>query len=76
MLKWIGHIQGIECWYTIPARDLTAKEVRQHGGEKALLATGLYEKSQSGASVTPSDDSASLFDYPVNESSKEIADDE
>ena len=28
----------------IPARDLTDEEVKEHGGEKKLLATGLYEK--------------------------------
>ena len=28
----------------VPARDLTAEEVKQHGGEKALIASGLYEK--------------------------------
>ena len=27
----------------IPARDLTDEEVRQFGGERRLLATGLYE---------------------------------
>ena len=28
----------------IPARDLSDEEVEQHGGEKALIATGLYAK--------------------------------
>ena len=28
----------------IPARDLTDDEVKKHGGEKVLLATGLYKK--------------------------------
>ena len=28
----------------VPARDLTDEEVKQHGGEKELLASGLYEK--------------------------------
>ena len=28
----------------IPARDLTDEEVKELGGEKYLLATGLYEK--------------------------------
>jgi len=28
----------------IPARDLTDEEVKEFGGEKKLLATGLYEK--------------------------------
>jgi hypothetical protein len=28
----------------VPARDLTDDEVAQHGGEAALLASGLYER--------------------------------
>ncbi len=32
--------------YGIPARDLTDEEVERFGGEKALIRTGLYEKSQ------------------------------
>lgn len=28
----------------VPARDLNDEEVAQHGGEKALVASGLYEK--------------------------------
>jgi len=28
----------------IPARDLTDEEVKQFGGEKKLLKSGLYEK--------------------------------
>ena len=28
----------------IPARDLTAEEVKQYGGESNLLGSGLYEK--------------------------------
>ena len=28
----------------IPARDLSAEEVKQYGGEKYLLSTGLYAK--------------------------------
>jgi len=42
MLKYIGDgfIPGI------PARDLSAEEVKQYGGEKYLLSTGLYEKSK------------------------------
>lgn len=31
----------------IPARDLTADEVKQHGGESELLGTGLYDKPKS-----------------------------
>lgn len=44
MLKWIGNQKGIEGIVGIPARDLTDEEVKQYG-EKALLDTGLYEKS-------------------------------
>jgi hypothetical protein len=33
-----SHLAGI------PARDLSDKEVRQLGGEKKLIATGLYVK--------------------------------
>lgn len=41
-LKYVGDgfIPGI------PARDLTDEEVKQYGGEKKLLATGLYEKAE------------------------------
>lgn len=42
MLKWIGYKLGVEGLPGIPARDLSAEEVEQHGGEKALVATGLY----------------------------------
>ena len=28
----------------IPARDLTDEEAKEHGGDKKLVATGLYEK--------------------------------
>ena len=28
----------------IPARDLTAEEVKEHGGRSELLETGLYEE--------------------------------
>lgn len=31
----------------IPARDLSADEVKLHGGETNLLGTGLYEKPES-----------------------------
>ncbi len=40
-LKYIGngaYFPGI------PACDLTDEQVEEHGGEKKLLATGLYEK--------------------------------
>lgn len=42
MLKYIGNrfIPGI------PARDLTDDEVEKHGGEKKLVATGLYKKAR------------------------------
>ncbi len=29
----------------VPARDLSADEVRLYGGEEMLLSTGLYEKA-------------------------------
>ena len=37
-LKYIGggFLPGV------PAKDLTAEQVEQHGGEKSLLASGLY----------------------------------
>ncbi len=37
-LKYIGDgfLPGV------PARDLSAEEVEQHGGAKALIASGLY----------------------------------
>lgn len=40
MLIWngTGFIPGI------PARNLSDEEVKEYGGEKKLLATGLYEK--------------------------------
>ena len=39
MLIWKG-----TAWLPgIPARDLTDEEVKQFGGEKRLIATGLYE---------------------------------
>lgn len=28
----------------VPARDLSAEEVEKHGGERALLKSGCYEK--------------------------------
>jgi hypothetical protein len=30
----------------VPARDLTEKEVREHGGVRVLTAHGLYEEKQ------------------------------
>jgi len=43
MLKYIG--KG--SWFPgIPARDLSEEEVKRLGGEKAILATGLYEKEK------------------------------
>lgn len=42
-LKYTGG--GYGGWLpNIPARDLTNDEVRELGGEKALLETGLYER--------------------------------
>lgn len=41
MLKYIGNGAFIP---GVPARDLTADEVKQYGGEKVLLASGIYEK--------------------------------
>lgn len=31
----------------IPARDLSAAEVKEHGGESKLIESGLYKKSAS-----------------------------
>lgn len=31
----------------VPARDLTAEEVKQHGGEERLLESGIYKKPSS-----------------------------
>ncbi|MFV2045024.1 MAG: hypothetical protein ACC700_17525 [Anaerolineales bacterium] len=31
----------------IPARDLTAEEVKAHGGESSLIGSRLYEKPKS-----------------------------
>lgn len=39
MLEYVGQgafLQGV------PARDLTDEEAREHGGEDALVASGLY----------------------------------
>lgn len=44
MLKWIGNTKGSAGLVGIPARDLTDEEVKNLGGEKQLLSTGLYEK--------------------------------
>lgn len=41
MLEYIGRGAFI---VGIPARDLTEDEIKQHGGERELLATGLYQK--------------------------------
>jgi len=30
----------------VPARDLAAEEVEQHGGERALLKSGCYERAK------------------------------
>ena len=34
----------------VPARDLTPDEVKEHGGEEMLLATGLYAKPSNPSS--------------------------
>ncbi len=39
-----GSLQGI------PARDLTAEEVEEHGGVEVLLKTGLYARAKPKAS--------------------------
>lgn len=88
MLKWIGHTKGIQGLPGIPARDLSQVEVMQHGGEEKLLATGLYAKSAERVVEEvvienierdlkkSKDDPAAMFDYPVNDLDKGIADDE
>lgn len=48
-MKYIGNGAAIP---GIPARDLTTKEVEQYGGEKLLLATGIYAKSDITAKPT------------------------
>jgi len=45
MLKYIGNGAFIA---TVPARDLSDEEVKEHGGEEKLIATGLYEKPKKG----------------------------
>ena len=40
MLIW----KGTGFLPNIPARDLTDEEAKQFGGERSLLASGLYEK--------------------------------
>lgn len=40
---WGGTLPGI------PARDLSDEEVQEHGGEAALLASGLYARPESKA---------------------------
>lgn len=44
-LKYIGQsfLPGV------PARDLTAEEVEEHGGAKALIASGLYVEEKPAA---------------------------
>lgn len=41
VLKYIGNGAFI---IGIPAKDLTAAEVKEYGGVVALVATGLYER--------------------------------
>ena len=45
--KGTGFIVGI------PARDLTDEEVKEFGGEKKLLATGLYEAPKKERKIKP-----------------------
>lgn len=42
MLKWVGHLKGIECLYGIPARDLTDEEAEQYGGREYLIGRGYW----------------------------------
>ncbi len=42
-LIWTGGGFG-GCLPGIPGRDLTAAEVKEHGGESNLIGSGLYEK--------------------------------
>jgi len=53
MLKWIGHQQGVAGLPNIPARDLSEDEVLRFGGEKVLIATGLYEKTAKPKEAKP-----------------------
>lgn len=53
MLRWIGHQQGVAGLPNIPARDLSEDEVARFGGEKALIATGLYEKAAKPKETKP-----------------------
>jgi hypothetical protein len=51
-LKYTGG--GYGGWLPeIPARDLNDDEVKQFGGEAALLKTGLYEKPSAAVSQQP-----------------------
>ena len=45
----------------VPARDLTDDEVKAHGGEESLLATGLYERETGGK----------LFNHPPDKRKEE-----
>ena len=50
MLKYIGDgdfLQGV------PARDLNDAEVARFGGERALLASGLYQKPIKRGKIKP-----------------------
>ena len=42
----------------IPARDLTAEEAEKFGGEKTLLASGLYVKSENKQAAGPAENKA------------------
>jgi hypothetical protein len=39
--------------YGVPARDLTDEEVQKYGGEKLLLAAGIYTKETSKPEPKP-----------------------
>lgn len=70
-LVWIGHTKGVEGLFNVPARDLTAAEVKIFGGEKALLATGLYAKAEAPSGNVSSSKAnkgdPKPFTYPMDE---------
>lgn len=61
----------------VPARDLSADEVEQHGGTEGLLASGLYELAAETKQATgpasnkaltgPANDKSAVHDAPRNE---------
>lgn len=52
-LKYIGKGAFLP---DIPARDLTADEVKQHGGVVELCKTGLYERVEGKETEAPKKD--------------------